>query len=234
MKKLLLAISLLAFAACKKQPAPSGPKLGAPDAGGYTRELVPAAATVTASSGPVKISLSMPTTSYRAIDGSIWVRFTVENIGELPFLVYGDALVLGAESLLKAGALMKLEVLDSDGDRAYFSPPEDHYPPVECWPEAYLLDFAERVNKYAFTLGPGKSTSTASYSYQPRFEAWCEKKPPPTQRVGFAEIRGFQFKPGVHTVRSSYNRTPPKGSRNIGNPDAVRVATPWLRFEVLP
>ena len=234
MKKLLLTASLLAFAACKKQPEPSGPKLGAPEAGGYTRELVPAAATVTASSGPVKITLSMPTTFYRVDSPSLWVKVSLTNVGDAPFDFFSHAFVFGAPQLMRPDP-MTLEVVQVSGKRAIYVPPETDMPPRRCWPEHAKLGRRELIRRFMFSLDAGASTSTPVGAYVPLEKAWCEGTVMRPKFPDFGEIPGFHFDPGNYQVRAVYNRLPSTGLSSLtaaSEPEEVRVATPWIRIRV--
>jgi len=234
MKKFLLAISLLAFAACKKQAEPSGPKLGAPDAGGYTRELVPAAATVTASSGPVHISLSMPTTSYRAADNSLWVKYTITNIGTEPFSVMSEAFFFDPNALMRT-SLYSVEVQTAEGGYVVFSNPESHMPPEECWPDIYKLPETEFYGQVFFFLPVGKSTSTAALAYQTRMAGWCRKEPRPRPIGDFGQLRSVILFPGKYRIRARYRKRTPRLSIPLEErPDAVEFHTPWIEFEATP
>ena len=231
MKKLLLAASLLAFAACKKQPEPSGPKLGAPEAGGYTRELVPAAATVTASSGPVHISLSMPTTSYRAADNSLWVKYTITNIGTEPFSVMSEAFFFDPNALMRT-SLYSVEVQTAEGGYVVFSNPESHMPPEECWPDIYKLPETEFYGKVLFYLPVGKSTSTAALAYQSRMGGWCRKEPRPRPIGDFGQLRSVILFPGKYRIRAGYHAgTPDVEPPMEPTAEDVTIYTPWIAFE---
>ena len=234
MKKLLLAISLLAFAACKKQPAPSGPKLGAPEAGGYTRETVPAAVTVSASSGPVKITLSMPTTSYRAADNSLWVKYTITNIGTEPFSVMSEAFFFDPNALMRT-SLYSVEVQTAEGGYVSLSTPEDHMPPQECWPEIYKLPETDFYGQVFFFLPVGKSTSTAALAYQTRMAGWCRKEPRPRPIGDFGQIKAVSLFPGKYRIRAEYdNKVNRPDSPVRARPDSVKFHTPWIEFEATP
>ncbi|PJA13605.1 MAG: hypothetical protein COX66_14510 [Elusimicrobia bacterium CG_4_10_14_0_2_um_filter_63_34] len=231
MKKFLLAISLLAFAACKKQAEPSGPKLGAPDAGGYTRELVPAAATVTASSGPVKITLSMPTTSYRAADHSLWVKYTITNVGKEPFSVMSEAFFFDPNALMRT-SLYYVEVQTAKGGYVPFYDPESHFPPRECWPEIYTLPETDFYGRVFFFLPVGKSTSTVALAYQSRRAGWCDKEPRPRPIGDFGQIKAVSLFPGKYRIRAGYHAgTPDVEPPMEPTAEDVTIYTPWIAFE---
>ncbi|PIP82008.1 MAG: hypothetical protein CO113_13270 [Elusimicrobia bacterium CG_4_9_14_3_um_filter_62_55] len=234
MKKLLLAISLLAFAACKKQPAPSGPKLGAPEAGGYTRELAPAAATVTASSGPVKITLQVAKTTILESDGSLWVKLTLENIGTTHFAVSSLAFIDGPMDLWYRRNPLSLQ-FGEEGEEPYdWLSNDEELPEGECWPgdsgkrfyrdrepalwnalqfggEQTLRRLVEKgvpPRRWGTLLKPGESITTPPYAYQTLFSAWCEKQPSPKPVGDFGEIPIYGTKPGKYRLRAVYEYGP--------------------------
>ncbi|PIP83946.1 MAG: hypothetical protein CO113_14745 [Elusimicrobia bacterium CG_4_9_14_3_um_filter_62_55] len=228
MKKLLLAISLLAFAACKKQAEPSGPKLGAPEAGGYTREVVPAAATVTASSGPVKMTLQVAKTTLSSKYPSLWIKLTLENIGTTHFPVVDLAFEDGPMDLWYRHTTLKLEFGEVDKPPDDWNPNDEELPDADCWPgDSGKRFFADRDPAlwYAFEQGgaqtlrrfieegvptkmwgpmlkPGESITTPPYAYQTLFSVWCEKQPSPKPLGDFGEIPIYGTKPGKYRLRA--------------------------------
>ncbi|PJA15409.1 MAG: hypothetical protein COX66_10140 [Elusimicrobia bacterium CG_4_10_14_0_2_um_filter_63_34] len=230
MKKLLLTASLLAFAACKKQPEPSGPKLGAPEAGGYTHEVVPAAATVTASSGPVKITLQVAQTTLPSKYPSLWIKLTLENIGTTHFAVADLAFEDGPMDLWYRHKPLSLQ-FGEEGEEPYtWLPNDEELPDGECWPgDSGRRFFVDRDPAlwYAFEQGgaqnlrrfveegvptkmwggllkPGDSVTTPPYAYQSLFSAWCEKQPRPKPLGDFGEIPIYGESPGKYRLRAVY------------------------------
>ena len=236
MKRKLLILSLTVLTvACSKERATEAPRLDAPDRGGYSLKTVPAAAMVSASSGPIKLSLSMPATHYNAEKGSIWVKYTITNVGGEPFLVIDPSFHFGPISLMR-GIGYFVEIEDAQGRQAAFTRGTDHPPPRRCWPEIFRVPELERYQRLAFTLGVGKSTSTAAVAFQTLMDAWCRKRPPPKPIGDFGEIKTVILFPGKYRIRAVYEKAPdleitPQGEER---PEQVTVHTPWIEFEASP
>ena len=228
-KTLIFAILLAGSASCgRKDAAEKGtPKLASPEPGGYSRFSVPAAASVSASSGAVKFSLSMPTTHYRVEDRSLWVKATITNVGNKPFFVYSKSLVSGPSALMSVDH-WTLDVVDAAGKTAFYRADEKPYPPDECRPQFFGLERRELVAKYGFSLEVGKSTSTPAMGY-PLADATSCRDMNPDPIGEFGEIKGFYFLPGKYKVRAVYDRS---FHEIRGGPEKVRVETPWIEFDV--
>ena len=225
-------IAALAGAVCacrKESPSPrkEAPALSAPEKDGFTRPNVPAAAEVSASSGAVKFSLSMPTTAYHKADHAIWVKVSMTNIGTEPLFIFSKSLFAGAPALMSVD-LWKVEIQDAGGERVYYEAPM-HPISGDCVPDYKRLDRRELMRKYARDLAPGATVSTPSVPDL----GGCPNSRRDT--IGdFGQIPGLYLIPGGHRIRAVFDQVRPSGISGAPGPGEVRVETPWMNFEVLP
>lgn len=290
----LVLVSILVGCGRKEQP-PATPNLSAPEkpsASGTvpgTSTQLPAEAEVTASSGPVQLTLRIYKTTIKARkdflqpfedDKHLLYQIELKNIGKNRFLVTDDEMfrVPGAyivcESTTRFGTC--IDVLGPDGKHPYFSAlyfAADNHPfdygilpePDDkeglalkaTWEKAGLtiqeigsrfLERARRMLKEPpleekrpdppLWLAPGASTSTLAWVHRDRVELINGK--PMRAPVGqFSELDVLNSsKPGKYRIRAVYNHEhQPEMVRKYElrvYEDDVRVATPYIEFEVVP
>ncbi|PCI36360.1 MAG: hypothetical protein COB53_09820 [Elusimicrobia bacterium] len=227
---LILTLTVLTVA-CSKEQSKEAPRLDAPDKGGYSVEAVPAAATVSASSGPIKITLNVAKTTIPYSARSLWVKLTLENVGTTGYWISNLAFFDGPMQLWHRHEPLSLELVGDDGEPMTWVSAENHEPPSKCWPgdSAKRLEendpallFAiqqgarETFRRYAeqgsppnperIWLKPGESITTAPIAYQDLESAWCGKKPRPKPLGDFGEIPHFTYSAGKFKLRAVYRK----------------------------
>ncbi|MCX5795266.1 MAG: hypothetical protein NTY77_07230 [Elusimicrobia bacterium] len=273
---------LLAFgAACKRKEAAPIPVLSPPERASRgsgepgVRESLPSEAEVTASSGPVQLTLRIYKKQIRA-HHPLYYQIELKNIGTRPFPAVDDAFIdPWAQEHRRVGVY--LDVIGPDGkapNRAELPPPfslnVDPFkvgalPPPETKAGAafrkklegmsalerslavgdYLrqgtAEYEKTRPRKGILLEPGASTTTVAWVLQDELQIMAGK--PPRQPVGqYTEFVVLDFSPpGKYRIRTVYDYLPGgwltkfNGEHHLQpHPDQVKVATPFIEFEVLP
>jgi hypothetical protein len=214
---------------------------------------VPAQAEVSASKGPIRLTLRVLRTSVQLVDHTapLWLQIKLENVGRKPIFV-SDEVFFKAQpvpansnpQVLPIGTF--LEVKDSHG-RLLPLARKIHYP-SSCAPST--IDDAETgvngkgLSGRAFWLQPGQSTATAAWASFDPCEVYREGKPVPSPIGEFSEFNSLIFLgPGAYSLRAQYNHEIDQDviadlkkvhAELPVRPENIRVATPVIRFDVLP
>lgn len=174
-------------------------------------------AEVTASSGPIRITLKVLNTSVTPED-LVYFHIEVKNVGStrlfLGSRIFLEPGHLAESSRMKIGTYLEMVTPDGGepdrvlGDHEWVKWPTKPAPPRKPKPKAVALE-------------PGRSTEVVCGGKRPRIHDidWCP--------LGFWYLE----KKGIHRIRAVYDVKP---MRDISLPEAVTTHTPWVSLEVRP
>lgn len=179
---------------------------------------------VSASSGPVSLTLRVLQKKKR-VDDILLFQVEIKNIGRDEIFITDPAFREPSaleENSLRGTTATYLEVKNPRGRRPHNAPPEHMHGPVE----AVSAQAPEASEPDGLTLGPGQSAFIACAPKQKVSEReWCPLDFWLIYDIGKYKIRAvFDARPSNLLPPSSFSAAP----------EEVRVATPWLTFEVRP
>lgn len=264
-KTLPLILAALLTAACKQEEGPKTPVLSAPDkpsASGIARRLP--AKTVTASSGPVHITLELLALNAQVDKSTIFFSATLKNLGTRPRSVT-DALFWHPDEMI-IGSSIYLEVIDPNGKRlnpirqiGMGAPPPDDMPDEELKIHDELVKGVKNAETSArkkgldpdaaatafitdFNSRHGLEERSLSRELKPgetiTTPTWTYSHSKWKQVPGYAELPFRLERPGHYKVRLVYDyeflNKLRRNGRRLDMPEALRLTTEYIPLELTP
>lgn len=237
-----LLMGALASACHKPKEASTGKGQGPAGIDLPMSEQAKPEAEVSASSGPVKMTVSVYKTRIRK-GQSLWLKITATNVGKVPIVVPDRYLELPYQSFGNSYGL-GLTLYDPSGERliGMGGAMEDH-PLLDCmtkeerapW-DALHEQFSSGKSSIGGGSGawldPGESVSSAVWAFFPDSEQYCRRLPPPKAIAPYAEVPRFGFlEPGKYRIEGQYDTLVEGGFKD---PQFVRFDLAPITVEIVP